>query len=72
MTEYEKDGDVAVFVYYYDTEGKKQFLDREHYIVDYYDKNVYLKNDGNIIATPNAISEFYVTVRESILKIFKS
>ncbi|MHA1279520.1 MAG: hypothetical protein ACTSQ8_20150 [Candidatus Helarchaeota archaeon] len=53
--------DIALTVYYYDENGNFQVLDDSHYDIDLNHHKIILKDDGNIIVTPNSISEFYVS-----------
>ncbi|MHA1267750.1 MAG: hypothetical protein ACTSRS_21115 [Candidatus Helarchaeota archaeon] len=55
------DDDIGLTVYYYDEEGRFQILDDSHYDIDLNDHKIILKDDGNVIVTPNEISEFYVS-----------
>ncbi|KKM16472.1 hypothetical protein LCGC14_1685500, partial [marine sediment metagenome] len=57
----DSEGVAAVQVYYYNTVGQKQILDPSHYDVDTVDHMITLLNDGNPVATPNDITEFWVS-----------
>ncbi|KKM97425.1 hypothetical protein LCGC14_1168150, partial [marine sediment metagenome] len=48
-------------VFYYDYNDEIAYLDDSHYTIDVSTHKIIIHNDGNIIATPNEFSQFYVS-----------